>query len=194
MAASSLLFYLGIEGQVPNVLHHNLFFYHELDQHAHEIYTDPKWPTKPLFYASAPSKTDDSVAPKGCENMFLLMPTAPGMGGDTEETREKYYNLMMDRLEKFTGSKIRNRVVVKRSFAFQDFQSDYNSFKGNAYGLANTLTQTAILKPRLKSKKVSNLYFAGQLTTPGPGVPPCLISGEVVSKEIVKDQKLKKAV
>ena len=194
MAPSSLLFYLGIEGQVPNVLHHNLFFDHELDQHAHEIYTDPKWPTKPLFYASAPSKTDDSVAPKGCENMFLLMPTAPGMGGDTEETREKYYNLMMDRLEKFTGSNIRNRVVVKRSFAFQDFQSDYNSFKGNAYGLANTLTQTAILKPRLKSKKVSNLYFAGQLTTPGPGVPPCLISGEVVSKEIVKDQKLKKAV
>jgi phytoene desaturase len=194
MAPSSLLFYLGIEGKVPNVLHHNLFFDHELDQHAHEIYTDPKWPTKPLFYASAPSKTDDSVAPKGCENMFLLMPTAPGMDGDTEETREKYYDMMMHRLEKFTGSSIKDRVVVKRSFAYQDFKSEYNSFKGNAYGLANTLSQTAILKPRLKSKKVSNLYFAGQLTTPGPGVPPCLISGEVVSKEIVKDQKFKKAV
>lgn len=194
MAPSSLLFYLGIKGKVPNVLHHNLFFDHELDQHAHEIYTDPKWPTKPLFYASAPSKTDTSVAPEGCENMFLLMPTAPGMDGDTEEVREKYYHLMMDRLEAFTGSPIRDRVVVKRSFAYQDFKADYNSFKGNAYGLANTIDQTAILKPRLKSKKVSNLYFAGQLTTPGPGVPPCLISGEVVSKEIAKDYQIKKAV
>ena len=169
-----------------------IYFDYDLDQHSHEIYTDPKWPTKPLFYASAPSKTDKSVAPDNCENMFLLMPTGREWE-DTEEMRDKY-NVMMDRLEKFTGSSIRNRVVVKRSFAFQDFQSDYNSFKGNAYGLANTLTQTAILKPRLKSKKVSNLYFAGQLTTPGPGVPPCLISGEVVSKEIVKDQNLKKAV
>ena len=194
MAPSSLLFYLGIKGEVPNVLHHNLFFDHELDQHAHEIYTDPQWPTKPLFYASAPSKTDKSIAPEGCENMFLLMPTAPGMDGDTEEVREKYYHLMMDRLEAYTGSSIRDRVVVKRSFAYSDFKSEYHSFKGNAYGLANTLDQTAILKPRLKSKKVSNLYFAGQLTTPGPGVPPSLISGEVVSKEIGKDFKIKKAV
>lgn len=194
MAPSSLLFYLGIKGEVPNVLHHNLFFDHELDQHAHEIYTEPKWPTKPLFYASAPTKTDKSIAPEGHENMFLLMPTAPGMDGDTEEVREKYYNLMMDRLEEFTGSSIRDRVVVKRSFAYSDFKSEYYSFKGNAYGLANTLDQTAILKPRLKSKKVGNLYFAGQLTTPGPGVPPSLISGEVVSKEIAKDFKFKKAV
>lgn len=190
MAPSSLLFYLGIKGEVPNVLHHNLFFDHELDQHAHEIYTDPKWPTKPLFYASAPSKTDPTVAPEGCENMFLLMPTAPGMDGDTEEIREKYYHMMMDRLEAFTGSSIRDRVIVKRSFAYADFKSEYHSFKGNAYGLANTLDQTAIFKPRLKSKKVANLYFAGQLTTPGPGVPPCLISGEVVSKEIAKDFKI----
>jgi len=191
MAPSSLLFYLGIEGEVPNVQHHNLFFDHELDQHAAELYTQPQWPTKPLFYASAPSKTDKSIAPEGCENMFLLMPTAPGLAGDTEEVREKYYNIMMDRLEQFTGSSIRNRVVVKRSFAYADFKSEYNSFKGNAYGLANTLDQTAILKPRLKSKKISNLYFTGQLTTPGPGVPPTLISGEVVSKEIAKEFKLK---
>lgn len=191
MAPSSLLYYLGIKGEVPNVLHHNLFFDHELDQHAAELYTHPQWPTKPLFYASAPTKTDKSIAPEGCENMFLLMPTAPGLAGDSEEVREKYYNIMMDRLEQFTGSSIRDRVVVKRSFAYSDFKSEYNSFKGNAYGLANTLDQTAILKPRLKSKKISNLYFSGQLTTPGPGVPPTLISGEVVSKEIAKDFKLK---
>jgi phytoene desaturase len=191
MAPSSLLYYLGIKGEVPNVLHHNLFFDHELDQHASELYTHPQWPTKPLFYASAPTKTDRSIAPEGCENMFLLMPTAPGLAGDSEEVREKYYNIMMDRLEQFTGSSIRDRVEVKRSFAYSDFKSEYNSFKGNAYGLANTLDQTAILKPRLKSKKISNLYFSGQLTTPGPGVPPTLISGEVVSKEIAKDFKLK---
>ena len=191
MAPSSLLYYLGIKGEVPNVLHHNLFFDHELDQHASELYTHPQWPTKPLFYASAPTKTDRSIAPEGCENMFLLMPTAPGLAGDSEEVREKYYNIMMDRHEQFTGSSIRDRVVVKRSFAYSDFKSEYNSFKGNAYGLANTLDQTAILKPRLKSKKISNLYFSGQLTTPGPGVPPTLISGEVVSKEIAKDFKLK---
>ena len=191
MAPSSLLYYLGIKGEVPNVLHHNLFFDHELDQHAAELYTHPQWPTKPLFYASAPSKTDKSIAPEGCENMFLLMPTAPGLAGDSEEVREKYYHIMMDRLEQFSGSSIRDKVVVKRSFAYSDFKSEYNSFKGNAYGLANTLDQTAILKPRLKSKKISNLYFSGQLTTPGPGVPPTLISGEVVSKEIGKDFKLK---
>jgi len=191
MAPSSLLYYLGIKGEVPNVLHHNLFFDHELDQHAAELYTHPQWPTKPLFYASAPTKTDKSIAPEGCENMFLLMPTAPGLAGDSEEVREKYYDIMMDRLEQFTGSSIRDRVVVKRSFAYSDFKSEYNSFKGNAYGLANTLDQTAILKPRLKSKKISNLYFSGQLTTPGPGVPPTLISGEVVSKEIAKNFKLK---
>ena len=126
--------------------------------------------------------------------MFLLMPTAPGLAGDSEEVREKYYHLMMDRLEAYTGESIRDRVVVKRSFAYSDFKSEYNSFKGNAYGLANTLDQTAIFKPRLKSKKVANLYFAGQLTTPGPGVPPSLISGEVVCGEIVKDYSLKKAV
>lgn len=187
MAPSSLLFYLGIKGEVPKILHHNLFFDHELDQHAEELYVNPTWPTKPLFYASAPSKTDSTIAPEGCENMFLLMPTAPGMDGDTEEVRERYYNIMMDRLEEFTGSNIRDRVVVKRSFAYADFKSVYNSFKGNAYGLANTLDQTAILKPRLKSKKLANLYYAGQLTTPGPGVPPTLISGEVVSREIIKD-------
>ncbi len=191
MAPSSLLYYLGIKGEVPNVLHHNLFFDHELDQHAAELYTVPQWPTEPLFYTSAPTKTDKSIAPEGCENMFLLMPTAPGLAGDSEEVREKYYNIMMDRLEQFTGSSIRDRVVVKRSFAYSDFKSEYNSFKGNAYGLANTLDQTAILKPRLKSKRISNLYFSGQLTTPGPGVPPTLISGEVVSKEIAKDFKLK---
>ncbi|MEQ9301341.1 MAG: phytoene desaturase family protein [Cyclobacteriaceae bacterium] len=186
MAPSSLIFYLGISKRLKNLRHHNLFFDEDFTSHAHEIYTDPQWPSKPLFYVSAPSQTDDTVAPEGCENLFLLMPVAPDLG-DEKTTREKYYNLMMNRLEKLTGQKIREHVIYKRSYAHSDFKNDYHAFKGNAYGLANTLMQTAILKPSLKNKHLDNLYFAGQLTVPGPGVPPSLISGHVVAKEVMKD-------
>jgi phytoene desaturase len=186
MAPSSLLFYLGVNKKIPKLLHHNLFFDEDFKVHAHEIYTEPKWPSKPLFYVSAPSKTDDSVAPVGCENLFLLIPVAPDLE-DTDEIREHYYHIIMERLEKYCGVSIRDSVVFKRSYAHQDFKSDYNAFKGNAYGLANTLMQTAILKPTLKSKKVKNLFYTGQLTVPGPGVPPSLISGLVVADEVAKE-------
>ena len=185
MAPSSLIFYLGINKKLHNLHHHNLFFDEDFSLHAEEIYQNPKWPSKPLFYVSAPSKTDSSVAPEGCENLFILIPVAPDIA-DTAEIREYYYKLVMDRLEKLTKQSIRQAVVYKRSYAHKDFISDYNSFKGNAYGLANTLRQTAILKPSLKNKKTTNLYFTGQLTVPGPGVPPSLISGQVVAKEIKK--------
>ena len=188
MAPSSLLFYIGVDKEIPKLLHHNLFFDEPFHPHAKEIYEEPQWPKKPLFYVSAPSKTDPTVAPKGKENLFLLVPVAPELD-DPEEIREKYYNIIMDRLEKYTGTSIREHVIYKRSFAHSDFKSEYNAFKGNAYGLANTLMQTAILKPSLKNKKVSNLYYTGQLTVPGPGVPPSIISGQVVAKEVVKDQK-----
>jgi phytoene desaturase len=185
MAPSSLLFYLGIDKKLTGLQHHNLFFDEDFGLHAEEIYKDPKWPSKPLFYASCPSKTDPSVAPEGMENLFFLMPIAPGLN-DSEELREKYYHLMMDRFEKITGQTIREHVVVKRSYALDDFKADYHSFKGNAYGLANTLAQTAFFKPRMRSKKIKNLFFTGQLTVPGPGVPPSIISGQVVAKEIDK--------
>jgi phytoene desaturase len=188
MAPSSLLFYLGVNRKLDNLLHHNLFFDEDFSQHAEEIYEVPQWPSRPLFYASVPSKTDPTVAPEGQENLFLLIPVAPNLD-DPEATREKYYHLLMDRLEKHCGHSIRDAVVFKRSYAHSDFISDYHSFKGNAYGLANTLKQTAILKPTLKSKKVSNLYFTGQLTVPGPGVPPSLISGQVVAGEVLKEIK-----
>ncbi|MDX5422536.1 MAG: phytoene desaturase [Hymenobacteraceae bacterium] len=186
MAPSCLLFYLGVNKRLHNLQHHNLFFDEDFGPHAHEIYTDPKWPSKPLFYVSAPSVTDPTVAPEGCENLFVLIPVAPGLQ-DTEEVREKYYNLVMERLERLTKQEIRTAVIYKRSYAHNDFVSDYNAFKGNAYGLANTLLQTAILKPGLKSKKVKNLFYTGQLTVPGPGVPPSLISGQVVAKEIARE-------
>ncbi len=189
MAPSSLLFYLGVDKKINHLLHHTLFFDEDFNMHASEIYEDPKWPSKPLLYTSATSKTDVNAAPDGNENLVILIPVAPGLQDDNE-TREIYYDWAMDKLEKYTETNIRDHVVVKRSYAHNDFIDDYHSFKGNAYGLANTLMQTAILKPGLKNKKLKNLYFTGQLTVPGPGVPPSLISGEVVANEIKKDFKL----
>ena len=144
------------------------------------------WPSNPLFYVAAPSKTDSSVAPEGMENLFILIPVAPNLKDDTESLRERYFNLVMDRLEYNIGEEVKKHIIFKRSYAYSNFVEDYNAFKGNAYGLANTLKQTAIFKPSLKSKKVKNLYYTGQLTVPGPGVPPTIISGQVVADEIDK--------
>ncbi|WP_131538771.1 phytoene desaturase family protein [Pedobacter nototheniae] len=188
MAPSCLLFYIGLNKKLKNILHHNLFFDENFDQHAEEIYANPQWPSKPLFYACCPSITDTTVAPDGCENLFFLIPLAPGLT-DSEEEREKYFELLLNRFKNLTGNDIKDNVLFKRSYAMNDFVEDYHAFKGNAYGLANTLKQTAFLKPSMKSK-VTNLLYTGQLTVPGPGVPPAIISGQVVAKEIIK--KLKK--
>ncbi|WP_226389561.1 phytoene desaturase family protein [Penaeicola halotolerans] len=191
MAPSSLLFYLGVDKTLNNLRHHNLFFDEPLGPHADAIYKNPRWPENPLFYVSVPSKTDPTVAPAGKENVFILIPLAPDLK-DTDEMREKYYDMVMDRLERLTNQSIRDAVIYKRSYAHADFKSDYHAFKGNAYGLANTLTQTAILKPSMKNKKVKNLYYTGQLTVPGPGVPPSLISGRVVAEQVSKEFGLSK--
>ncbi len=188
MAPSSLLFYLGVNKKLDNMHHHNLFFDTDFKQHAIEIYDQPQWPSNPLFYVCAPSVTDASVAPAGCENLFILIPLAPDLE-DSEALRAQYFEVVMTRLENLTGQEIRKHIVYQRSFAHNDFKQDYNAYKGNAYGLANTLLQTAFLKPRLRSRKVSNLFYTGQLTTPGPGMPPSLISGQVVAKEIAKTIK-----
>ncbi|WP_345954751.1 phytoene desaturase family protein [Mucilaginibacter sp. PAMB04168] len=185
MSPSSLLYYVGVNKRVDNIQHHNLFFDEDFELHAKEIYSEPQWPSKPLFYVSCTSKTDSTVAPEGCENLFFLMPLAPGLHDD-ETLREKYFSLMLDRFEAITGQSIRNNIVVKRSYAMNDFKADYHSFKGNAYGLANTLLQTAFLKPAMRAKKIKNMLYTGQLTVPGPGVPPALISGQVAAKEAIK--------
>lgn len=185
LSPSSLLFYIGINKKLNSIIHHNLFFDEDLEKHADEIYKNPKWPTKPLFYVSCTSKTDASSAPTNGENLFFLMPLAPGLE-DNDTLREKYFNLLMERFEKITGENIRNSIVVKRSYAINDFVNDYHSYKGNAYGLANTLLQTAFLKPKMRSKKIINLLFTGQLTVPGPGVPPAIISGQVAAAEAIK--------
>jgi phytoene desaturase len=180
MAPSCLIFYLGIDKKIARLQHHTLFFDESLDEHANQIYTDPQWPTKPLFYVCCPSKTDSSVAPPGHENLFLLMPIATGLRDD-EETREKYYSIMINRLEAFAGESIHNHIAFSKSYCIKNFVGDYNSYKGNAYGLANTLMQTAILKPKIKNKQLKNLFYAGQLTVPGPGVPPSIISGKIAA-------------
>ncbi len=185
-APSSLLFYVGFDKKIKNVEHHTLFFDTSFDVHAKDIYDTPKWPEKPLFYASFPSITDDSFAPEGKEAATFLIPLAPGIE-DTEEIREKYFTIIIERLERLTSQDVKQSIIFKKSYCVNDFIEDYNSYKGNAYGLANILTQTAFLRPKIKSKKVKNLYFTGQLTVPGPGVPPSLISGKIASDLILKN-------
>lgn len=185
MAPSALIFYLGVAKKIKKLRHHNLFFDEDLELHAREIYKEPRWPSKPLFYVCCTSKTDEAAAPAGHENVFILMPLAVGLPDD-ELTREKYFNVIMDRLEKYSGEDIRNHIDYKKSYCISDFRADYNAFGGNAYGLANTLRQTAILKPSIANKKVKNLFYAGHLTVPGPGVPPAIISGKVAANQLLK--------
>lgn len=185
-APSSLLFYVGFDKKIENVNHHTLFFDTDFEKHAKEIYDLKKWPTEPLFYASFPSQTDSFFAPEGKEAATFLIPLANDLE-DTPQLREKYFEIIMNRFEKLTNQSVKEHIVIKESYCVNDFKSDYNSYGGNAYGLANTLFQTAFLRPKLRSKKVENLFFTGQLTVPGPGVPPALISGKLVSDLILND-------
>ncbi|WPR71060.1 phytoene desaturase family protein [Flavobacterium sp. NG2] len=184
-APSSLLFYVGFNKKIKNVSHHALFFDVDFEQHAKDIYDEPQWPAEPLFYANFPSMTDKTAAPEGMESGFFLIPLAPGIH-DTEALRTEYFDKIINRFETITQQKVKENIVYSKSFCKNDFVSEYNSYKGNAYGMANTLLQTAFLRPKLKSKKVQHLFFTGQLTVPGPGVPPALISGKLVSELINK--------
>jgi phytoene desaturase len=187
MAPSCLLYYVGVNKRLDNIKHHSLFFDTDFTVHGKEIYESKTWPKDPLFYTCAPSVTDDTVAPPGCENLFFLIPVSSGLKGDTEELRNAYFEKILKRFEEKTGNTVKPHIIFQKSYAVSDFELDYNSFKGNAYGLANTLMQTAILKPRCKSSKIKNLFYTGQLTVPGPGLPPSLISGEVISSVIQKE-------
>lgn len=184
-APSSVIFYLGIDKKISKLIHHNLFFDTDYNAHAADIYEKPQWTQEPLFYVCCPSKTDTTVAPKNHENIFILIPHAIQLN-ENEAMVEKYYLNVLERLEQYTGESIIPHVIFKKQFTATNFIEDYNSYKGNAYGLANTLLQTAFLKPKLRNKKVNNLFYTGQLTVPGPGVPPAIISGKIVAQEIHK--------
>jgi len=189
MAPSCLIYYIGVKRKVPRLHHHNLFFGHDLDKHAEAIYNKPSWPSHPLFYLCCPSKTDAAVAPVGMENLFYLIPTAPGLA-DTPAIREKYLKQVLTETASYCGDNFESDIVYSRSYACSDFISDYHAYKGNAYGLANTLGQTAFLKPSIRHKKLDNLFFTGQLTVPGPGVPPAILSGELVANHVLKTKIL----
>jgi len=190
LAPSSLIFYLGFNKRIENLRHHNLFFDRDFAAFGEDIYENPKWPEEPLFYACVPSKTDDSVAPAGCENVFLLMPVAPDLDGN-EAIYDRYLKMMLSRISDYTGVDLKEEdIIYKRAFAHQDFKDRYHAYKGNAYGLANTLMQTAIFKPKMMNKKIKNLVYAGQLTVPGPGVPPSLISGKLAAELSIKHCKI----
>lgn len=185
LAPSSILYYIGVKGKLKNIQHHTLFFDAPFETHAKDIYENPKWPDMPLFYTSCASTTDPDCAPAGCENMVFLIPVAPGLKED-KSILDKYFKMITARFDELTGNDISSNIIFRQDYGYSNFIEDYHSLKGNAYGLANTILQTAFLKPKMVSQKVGNLFYTGQLTTPGPGVPPSLISGEVVSREILK--------
>lgn len=179
-APSAVLFYIGFGKRVEHVSHHTLFFDTSFDEHAASIYDSPAWPEKPLFYASFPSKSDPSLCPSGCETAIVLIPAAAGLK-DSPRIRERYFAQVMERLERMTGQKLREYVLFCDSYAATDFMRDYNACMGNAYGLANILSQTAFMRPRICNRRLDNLFYTGQLTVPGPGVPTAIVSGKVAA-------------
>lgn len=184
LSPSSMIFFLGFDTRIPKLNHHTLLFDEDFEGHADAIYKNPHWPENPSVYLSCTSRTDSTVAPEGFENVMALIPVAPGLE-DTDEIRKKYLDLVLMRMERYTGQSLREHMVFERSYAHRDFEQDYNAYKGNAYGLANTLMQTAFLKPKIRSPKLKNLFYAGQLTVPGPGMPPAIISGQIAANEII---------
>jgi len=185
-APSAFLLYLGVEGDVPNLEHHTLVLPTDWDEHFAQIFDDPEWPDDPAYYLCVPSKTDDSVAPEGHSNLFALVPIAPGLA-DTPEIRNRYRDLVIDDIADNTGTDLRGRIVVEETFSVDDFADRYNSYAGSALGLAHTLTQTSLLRPPHTSDAVDGLYFTGSTTTPGIGVPMCLISGGLTAEAMADD-------
>lgn len=179
-APSALLYYVAFDKRLKNISHHTLFFDTDFEKHAEDIYDNPRWTQTPLFYASFPSVTDSTVSPEGKEIGIFLIPIAPDLN-DTEDIRKKYFDQIIRRLEHITNQSVKEDILFSHSYAVSDFMKDYNAYKGNAYGLANTLTQTAFMKPKMQNKKIPNFFYTGQLTVPGPGVPPAIISGKIVA-------------
>jgi len=186
VAPSAFIIYLGLDKKLDQLLHHNLYFHDNWQEHFQTIFGSPRWPSRFSYYVCCPSRTDPSVAPEGHENLFFLVPVGPGLKDD-DETREQFYDIVIDHFEKLIGDQIRSHVVVRRIFSHRDFITAYNSWKGSAFGLAHTLFQSAVFRMAHTSKKVKNLYFTGQYTHPGVGLPMTLISAEVLADRIKKD-------
>jgi phytoene desaturase len=185
-APSAFLLYLGVEGDLENLEHHTLVLPEEWDPHFDEIFDEPGWPEDPAYYVCAASETDDAVAPEGKSNLFVLVPIAAGLDDDAE-TRQRYRDLILDDLAEHTGEDVRGRIEVEERFSVSEFAERYNSYAGTALGMAHTLTQTALFRPPHRSTELRGLYFTGANTTPGIGVPMCLISGELTADAVAED-------
>jgi len=185
-APSAYLIYMGVEGDVDELAHHTLVLPEDWNGHFEQIFDEPAWPDEPAYYICVPSKTDDSVAPEGHSNLFVLVPVAPGLA-DGQQLREHYREKILDDIAENTGVSLHDRIVVEEQFSVSDFVSRYNATQGTALGLAHTLRQTALLRPSNRSSKVDGLYFTGSFTTPGIGVPMCLISGQHTADALIED-------
>ena len=185
-APSAFLLYLGVEGNVDELAHHTLVLPTDWEEHFEQIFEDPAWPDDPAYYCCVPSETDDDVAPDGHSALFVLVPIAPGLE-DTPEQREQYRELVLDDLADHTGTDLRDRIALEEQFCIEDFANRYNSYEGTALGLAHTLRQTAVFRPSRRSSDCPGLYFTGSYTTPGIGVPMCLVSGEHTADALLAD-------
>lgn len=187
LAPSALLIYLGVDGEIPSLKHHSLLFSKDWKKNFAEIFDSPCWPTDPSLYVCNPSKTDETVAPKGKENLFILVPIAAGLEY-TEKELSEYKEKIIDLVSKSMNiPNLKQRIEFEQVFCAKDFEQRYNSFKGSALGLAHTLTQTASFRPDTQSKKVRNLYYVGGNTNPGIGMPMCLVSAQLVYKRLTGD-------
>jgi phytoene desaturase len=186
-APSAFLLYLGVEGDVDPLRHHSLVLPDDWDPHFERIFDDPAWPRDPAYYCCVPSQTDPSVAPAGHSTLFVLVPVAPGLD-DGPAVRERFRDRVLADLAANTGVDLRDRIVVEETFTVSEFADRYNATKGTALGLAHTLRQTGPLRPAIRSSAVDDLYFAGGYTTPGIGVPMCLISGEHAARAVVDER------
>lgn len=185
---SALLMYLGVKGSLPELEHHNLFFVDDWKKNFDAIFNDKKLPTPASIYICKPSATDPSVAPKGHENVFVLVPLPPGVDLDNDAL-ERACSGYLQQIEQQLGIKdLRKRIVTKELFGPNDFSNKFNAWQNTALGPSHILKQSALFRTPNKSRKVKNLYYVGGSTTPGIGLPMCLIGAELIYKRLAGDK------
>lgn len=185
---SAILLFLGVKGKLPNMEHHNLFFTQDWQGSFDQIFDKKSWPEHASMYACRPSKTDTTVAPKGHENLFVLVP-GPAVAELSQEELQSLADRYIDQLAMMIGvADLRKRIVTKQIFGPRDFAAEFNAWQGTALGLSHTLRQSAMFRPKNVSSKLHNLYYVGGTTVPGIGLPMCLIGAELVYKRIIGDK------
>lgn len=186
---SALLMYLGVKGTLPTLEHHNLFFVDDWKTNFDDIFVNKKLPTPASIYVCKPSQTDTTVAPKGHENVFVLVPLPPGVD-ITAKQLDKVADRYLTQIQDTMGiPDLKKRIVSKQLFGPNDFMTKYYAWQGTALGPSHILRQSAMFRTSNKSKKVENLYYVGGSTTPGIGLPMCLIGAELVYKRLAGDKR-----